>query len=279
MLPGPPPTPKASDVGADSLTLSWGPPAMADALGVTGYRIFSQVGGMHGFAEHAVTVDARCACRVQGLTPSAWHEFKVAAVTALGVGAQSGSSLPVQTQPGAAGAAGSSSTDGREGRRHMAREYKRLKRRLKDWEVEFEQAHGRPPTADDRALDRPILELHRRAQAVKTQLVVTIKDHMEGAADAATRASGSGAAAPPASGRVDEATGLLMPTQQEVAAIEMLFHDFDVRAPAHAVSRLLVCDWPCGGAHMPRVCVRVCVRLRLCRCRATASSPSTSFSW
>ena len=239
MLPGPPLVPIANGVGTDGITLCWGAPAMAETIGVIGYVIFVQVGGMHGFVELISTTGPTCTCQIDGLVPAVWHEFKVAAVTLLGTGAQSGSSLPIQTQsPTTRGETSIISTgiSSREGRRYMAREYKRLKRRLKDWEVEFEQTYSRTPTADDRGLNRPIQELHRRAQAVKAQLVVTIKDHMEGAA--ATRANTGSSyvvgccatdGATSTSGVVDESTGLLMPTQQEVAAIEMLFHDFDVR--------------------------------------------------
>ena len=155
----------------------------------------------------------------------------------------------------------------------MAREYKKLKRRLLEWETEFEHVHGRAPTADDRALNRSVQELYRRAQVVKAKLVVTIKDHMGGGVgcssangggsggsfrrgcegsfvgasgsfsfvsccgDDSLAAGGSGGssfgsdleggaslAVPPS----DDTSRLLMPTAQEVAAIEMLFHDFDV---------------------------------------------------
>jgi hypothetical protein len=233
MLPGPPQAPSASEVGSDELLLSWQPPASAVTLGVQAYRVFVQAGGTSGFAEHThSTGSAECACRVRGLQPNTWYEFRVAALTAHGVGSSSSSSLPVQTTAPLLGAAD------REGRRHMAREYKRLKRRLKDWEVDFEQAHGRAPTADDRALVPPIAELYRRVSAVKAKLVVTIKDHMEGvggstgprpgggaAFGAGGGAAGAGAAGGGGGGADD---GPAMPTTQEVAAIEMLFHDFDV---------------------------------------------------
>ena len=174
MLPGPPQPPQVADVASDSLTLHWSPPAMAQALGVCGYRVFAQTGGTSGFVTHVRdTGRADCAsgCRVNALQPGIWYEFRVAALTAKGVGAQSGSSRPVQTAARGSGerhghqSSGSFGHAGRESRRHMAREYKKLKHRLKEWELEFESVHGRPPTAEDRSLVRPMAEMHRRAQA------------------------------------------------------------------------------------------------------------------
>ena len=66
-----------------------------------------------------------------------------------------------------------------EARRDMAREYKKLKRRLKDWEAEFEAVHGRLPTEADRSATPAIDDLHKRCQRVMAQLVVTIKDDVK----------------------------------------------------------------------------------------------------
>ena len=137
---------------------------MAQALGVSGYRVFAQTGGTSGFVTHVRDtglVDCAAGCRVSALQPGIWYEFRVAAITSKGIGAQSGSSRPVQMAARGGGERHGGSA-GRESRRHMAREYKKLKHRLKEWELEFESVHGRPPTAEDRSLVRPMAEMHRR---------------------------------------------------------------------------------------------------------------------
>ena len=93
-------------------------------------------------------------------------EAAAAASSSSGGGAAASSSGP--PAPGSPAASN-------EVRRDMAREYKRLKRRLKDWENEFEVQWRRAPTAEDREMAKPIADLYKRAQSVKAKLVVTIK--------------------------------------------------------------------------------------------------------
>ena len=99
-LPGPPTAPITTDLAHDSLTLSWGPPASTGGQAVAGYRIFAQEGGAQGFHQIIASTGTpdTAAYRVRGLKPQVWYEFRVAALHAGGaMGAQSGSSLPVQT--------------------------------------------------------------------------------------------------------------------------------------------------------------------------------------
>ena len=70
-LPGPPTAPITTDIAADSLTLSWGPPASSGGLPIVSYRIFVQAGGTSGFTEFVTSTGTpdTAAYRVGGLTP------------------------------------------------------------------------------------------------------------------------------------------------------------------------------------------------------------------
>ena len=96
-LPGPPGPPFASDVSSDGLVLSWSPPASSGAAGpLQGYRILAQAGGTSGFTEVVSSTGqgGETAHRLRGLLPETWYEFRVAAVSANGVGAPSRSYQP-----------------------------------------------------------------------------------------------------------------------------------------------------------------------------------------
>ena len=98
-LPGPPGAPVARDVTSSELTLAWEPPASTGGRPVQGYVVLVQAGGTAGYVEVvSSTGSAEPAVYVRGLAPSTWYEFRVAARTDAGAGAQSGSSVPVRTR-------------------------------------------------------------------------------------------------------------------------------------------------------------------------------------
>jgi hypothetical protein len=99
---GPPERPTAIGVGSTSLLLEWSAPQHLGGAGfeVLGYRIFMRMGGAGDFHVHVadtavITKLAEEHHAVEELAPDTWHEFKVAAITAAGVGALSLASHPV----------------------------------------------------------------------------------------------------------------------------------------------------------------------------------------
>mmetsp|Transcript_54163 Transcript_54163/g.89892 ORF Transcript_54163/g.89892 Transcript_54163/m.89892 type:complete len:436 (-) Transcript_54163:478-1785(-) len=100
-LAGPPPRPFACEVGSTMLTLRWSCPLHTGGHGVDviGYRLFVQIGGDSGFEMHTPdTGSADVEMLVEGLKPSTWYEFRVAALTVSGLGHFSPTSRPVLTQ-------------------------------------------------------------------------------------------------------------------------------------------------------------------------------------
>ena len=54
-----------------------------------------------------------------------------------------------------------------EERRILVREYRKIKKRLAAWDMDFERLHGRPPTASDRTESKPLQELLNRRRKLK----------------------------------------------------------------------------------------------------------------
>ena len=138
----------------------------------------------------------------------------------------------------------------REGRRELAREYKKLKQRLRGWETQFKAVNSRLPTADDRDANQSIFELYRRTQAVRAKLVGKLRDSID-----EHGSSGAGAGAGSGVGRGGSPGGVRGPSggggaasggggggggggssssqldaipEVELRTIETLFNDFDV---------------------------------------------------
>jgi hypothetical protein len=100
VMAGPPAQPHTSEVGSTSLLLRWQTPEHLGGKGfdAVGYRISVRYAGDGGFSVHTEdTASESPHCVIEDLAPDTWHEFRVAAITSAGVGADSVPSRPVLT--------------------------------------------------------------------------------------------------------------------------------------------------------------------------------------
>lgn len=100
-MAGPPARPEVSDVDSTTLQLKWLPPTHTGGSGleISGYHVQMQVSGDSGYTTHTPdTGSALPELSVARLQANTWHEFRVAAVTAAGLGTPSPPSRPVLTQ-------------------------------------------------------------------------------------------------------------------------------------------------------------------------------------
>ena len=145
-LPGPPSAPNAFEVGAESLTLAWESPASTGGAPITAYKVLVQAGGTAGFVDLVSrTGSSEPVAHVRKLTPGAWYEFRVAALTSHGVGAQSPSSQPVRMALKASPPIASRSAARKAAA--PASEYEAAKSALLQWEAVFETEKVRVPPA------------------------------------------------------------------------------------------------------------------------------------
>ena len=98
-LPGPPGRPKVASVGSRYVSIDWSSPVSVGTAPIDGYRVWSRRGGEGSFL---VQIDDTCegdvlSARVP-VTPGAWFEFCVAAISSVGQGPQSDPSLPILTR-------------------------------------------------------------------------------------------------------------------------------------------------------------------------------------
>ena len=90
---------KVASVGSRYVSIDWSSPVSVGTAPIDGYRVWSRRGGEGSFL---VQIDDTCegdvlSARVP-VTPGAWFEFCVAAISSVGQGPQSDPSLPILTR-------------------------------------------------------------------------------------------------------------------------------------------------------------------------------------
>ena len=96
--PGPPGAPTPSNVSPTAIELKWEPPEHHGGSALRAYRVWMQTAGIDGFKlVISDTASAEPAARAEGLGPTTWYEFQVAALNYNGAGPPGPPGEPILT--------------------------------------------------------------------------------------------------------------------------------------------------------------------------------------